>query len=312
MGKQNEYTLMKARSAQSVLAAGFRLYNDHFSKFFKASWLMTLLYAAVFSAAGTLAAIQTPALIARLMTTSPSAEQQAAVLTHLALLWGLFMVGAIVETLTYATIVNKLDEHSQTDTIATPASWWRIERRMMMRTLKGALSTAVILFVFGFIWGFVDGILPSQSVVALTVRCIVVGALILLSIPLPYVLMRYLLNGSLSYWPAFRHSYSTGLRHLGLSLTVWLGALLTVFLLGLIAALPAMLLGFTNWEAQNGVLIGDPLGMPSYITHLTASTTFFTGILLVYLRIPLLCVNYYLYGSIEKRERQKAQDTANP
>ena len=48
-----EYTLYKNRSYRSVISAGFGLYFTQFRLFFKASWIMALIYAAVFAALGT-------------------------------------------------------------------------------------------------------------------------------------------------------------------------------------------------------------------------------------------------------------------
>lgn len=47
MEKQEEYTLMKARSYRGVIATGLRFYTSSFRKTFKATWLYTVLFAAV-------------------------------------------------------------------------------------------------------------------------------------------------------------------------------------------------------------------------------------------------------------------------
>ncbi len=130
MEKKDDNTLMKARSYRSILAEGYRLYNGNFRKLFKASWLMTLVYAIVGAAMGTLGAIQMPNLTALVMT--------AVVLILLAI---------TTESLTTATVLSKLKEHQDTDAITTPVSWWKPDSRLMGRTLKAVIFTIPLFII---------------------------------------------------------------------------------------------------------------------------------------------------------------------
>jgi hypothetical protein len=73
--------------------------------------------------------------------------------------------------------------------------------------------------------------------------------------------------------------------------------------------LPAHILFLANYHAQMGVLIGDPLGMPSYMTALTFCTFVLCSMLYFYVCLPLLLNGYYIYGSIEAetKEHEKQQ-----
>ena len=57
--------------------------------------------------------------------------------------------------------------------------------------------------------------------------------------------------------------------------------------------------------AHQGLLFGDPLGMPSYITTLTFITVTLCCFIQFYVSQVLLVHNYYIYGSIEAREQER-------
>ncbi|MBQ2129501.1 MAG: hypothetical protein II429_10275, partial [Prevotella sp.] len=69
--------------------------------------------------------------------------------------------------------------------------------------------------------------------------------------------------------------------------------------LHLLLGLPVYILAEANWQARTGVIGGDPLGMPSYITALTFGTCMIVTFLQLYVWLPMLFILYYLYGSIE-------------
>lgn len=73
----------------------------------------------------------------------------------------------------------------------------------------------------------------------------------------------------------------------------------------LIAALPLIILTMADLTAQAGQLIGDPLGMPSQISVLTFFSWFLAAFLQAYIRLTLLFVGYYAYGSVESRKKER-------
>ena len=129
MEKKDDSTLMKARSYRSILAEGYRLYNGNFRKLFKASWLMTLVYACVGAALGTLGNIQLP--------------NMTALITAIVVL---IVLSITTESLATATVLSKLKEHQDENVITTPTSWWKPDGRLMGRTLKGIVF-ALPLFI---------------------------------------------------------------------------------------------------------------------------------------------------------------------
>ena len=122
-------------------------------------------------------------------------------------------------------------------------------------------------------------------------------------------LMKYIMEAPCGYWRTLAGNYPSAMRHWGLLFLVFFVSLLLVFLVGLVVMLPSHILSFANQQAYQGVLIGDPLGMPSYMTALTFVTVTFCSFIQFYVSQVTMVHNYYVYGSIETRE-QKRKDNA--
>lgn len=309
-----EYTLYKNRSYRSVISAGFGLYFTQFRLFFKASWIMALIYAAVFAALGTLCAIKLPAITAEIMKQTLVQHQLLAreIAEEYLITGGIFIVLTllyiVVEAFTFATVLNKLKEHQDTDKMTVPRRWFGVRTKLMGRTLKGYLfSLLVILIPVLVIAGVIYVLLKYVALAPITLEVTALIAtlfIVLLSFPLIYVAMKYILNKG-GYFSVFSKAYGTGLSHWGhIFTTCLIGGIIISILMG-IFCLPAIVLTQANVMAQEGFLNGDPLGMPDYANLLTIVTFFLTGFVLVYLYMPLLLVCYYMYGSIERYEQEK-------
>ena len=75
--------------------------------------------------------------------------------------------------------------------------------------------------------------------------------------------------------------------------------------------LPAHILFLANYRAQMGVLIGDPLGMPSYMLPMTFITFVLCSFLYFYICLPMLFNGYFAYGTIEAKELEHEQQKLN-
>ena len=93
------------------------------------------------------------------------------------------------------------------------------------------------------------------------------------------------------------------LRLLGVVIGWWI-ALLPFCLF---VSLPLLVLIFAEWDSQNSALIGDPLGMPVYMPYLMAATWLITTVLQLCIRLLIVYVGYYAWGSAEARQREREQ-----
>ena len=317
-------TLMKARSYRSVLADGYRLYNENFRKLFKASWILAIVYALCCGAFGTLTAIKVPELTLALMQQLSSmqgffAETAKTYALTIAGIIGLLLLAIAAMSMASATILNKLKEHKDTGTISTPPYWLTTSPAMMGRSLKGVFLTILVLIIpmllFIGMVAITESVKPQALIGHLTtfivVLCIVCIIIVILVQPLMYVLMKYVMEAPCKYWKTLSANFGCGMRHWGSLFLVFFLSMLLVQLIGLVIMLPSHILSYANQQAHMGLLIGDPLGMPSYMSTLTFATFTLCSFIEFYVSQVMLVHNYYIYGSIDTKEQEREQQKQN-
>jgi hypothetical protein len=324
MEKDQDLTLMKARSYRSVLADGYRLYNENFRKLFKASWILAIVYALCCGAFGTLTAIKVPELTFALMQQLSSiqgffAETAKTYALTIAGIIGLLLLAIAAMSMASATILNKLKEHKDTGTISTPPYWLTTSPAMMGRSLKGVFLTILVLIIpmllFIGMVAITESVKPQALIGHLTTfivaLCIVCIIIVILVQPLMYVLMKYVMEAPCKYWKTLSANFGCGMRHWGSLFLVFFLSMLLVQLIGLVIMLPSHILSYANQQAHMGLLIGDPLGMPSYMSTLTFATFTLCSFIEFYVSQVMLVHNYYIYGSIDTKEQEREQQKQN-
>ena len=320
MEKQQEMSLMKPRSYRSVLIAGFRLYTENFRRLFKASWQMALLYAVACGIFGTLSVIKLPEIVVAIIQqlTVYHGILPGALIQYLITfseIMGLLIVSIATLALASATILNKLKEHKETDVISIPPHWFSASPQMMGRSLKGIFFTLLVILIPIILMmlaiagaeAFSPQFIANHIITLVATFCIGFLIILLLALPLFYVLMKYLMEAPCSYWHTLSSSFSRGMRHWGSLFVVFFVSTLLVEIAALIIMLPAHILSIANQQAQMGVLIGDPLGMPSYMPTLTFITFMLCCFIEFYVSQVMLVHNYYIYGAIESKEQENEQ-----
>ena len=96
-------------------------------------------------------------------------------------------------------------------------------------------------------------------------------------------------------------------RHWLLTLLILVAGAIVLIPVCLFVSLPVIILTTASIQAQAGTLMGDPLGMPSYIMWLAAGTWLLAAFLQVYILLSLLFIGYYAYGSVETQQREREQ-----
>jgi len=293
MEQEEKIILQKVRSYRGILSAGTRLYISAFRRIFKASWLTALIYALINAALGTLTAIKVPELIVVILQQLQRyhgvfIESLQSYLVILAECIVLILAAIIAAALSQATIITLLKEHSETGNIPIPGSWWKPSTRMMGRTLKGVFLTLLI-----------------------TIPMLILVLTAPFALPLWYVLLKYIMEAPTGFWSSLRKGYGRGMSHWGSLFLVFFLTTLFILLTGMIVMLPAHILFLANYRAQMGVLIGDPLGMPSYMLPMTFITFVLCSFLYFYVCLPMLFNGYFAYGTIEAKELEHEQQKLN-
>ncbi len=317
--KTSEYTLLKSRSTGKIITTGLKLYTGNFRKIFKSSWHTAAAYAAACAVLGPLLLIKLPVILQSHSSAAASEGFLAAVqmLAALAAVPVMIVIGGLLETIFYSRGISLLRKHSTTGTIEAPAGWLTFDRKAAWRTLKAMLSCLVIVAVpaiaFGLAWKFYLGARlaePSAHIVTLALTLIIICIAAAALLPLAPISMKYLLDDGKRFWPTLGSDYPTCLvRHTGSILAVFFISLIVLAVTGCITSMPASVITMANGQAMLGMAEGDPQGMPSYITELTAAVFFIAGFLQAYVRMSVVFVVYYLHGSIETDENGRRRMT---
>lgn len=96
---------------------------------------------------------------------------------------------------------------------------------------------------------------------------------------------------------------------------LWVTFVGSIFLipLSVVLGLPQIILMLAHADAAQSTMLGDADGMPSSMPYMMAVVNLLTALMLLLLRLILVYVGYYAWGSAEakKRERQAQLSTLN-
>lgn len=317
MKEKEDDSLMKSRSARSVVAAAFRLFSGNFRRLFRVSWLSALIYALINSVLGTV-------VITRLVPMSLAIMADSSIVSQLGMSFALLylfvfvlgVVGGLAELMFYSVGIDMLGVHSATGTMPLTAK--RFPLKTYWRTLKAALSLIaieipfVVAFVLIYHYKLSTALVePSSHVVLWTAFSVAVIVVSVLQLPLLYAVMRYLMQGDFRFWQSLPGSYKSGFSHIGHIFVVVLINAIILIVAHYVITQPAVILEMANAQSQLGAAMGDPSGMPSYMAPLCLVTFLLAGFIQVYIRLTFVFSLYYMYGAIETSEAEKKQFKTN-
>ena len=308
MEKEKEGILLKSRSLRACVADGFRLYLGQFKRIFRCTWVVALVFAAVKGLFGTYYVTEYPRLKIAMQTGSADWSQLGSMLAVVAV-GSLLML--VVGGLLASYVFSMLNAHKATAEIPWTPKVLHFDRkaawRMATAVLWALLFSVVVVGIGAGVAMLGKSVLSPMAATGLLV--VVLLTLGVLMVPLYYVFYKYLLTPGLKFTNVLRTGYAIGMRHLGSLLAVVIVTSLVVDMVALLLSLPMQILDMANIQAQTGVLIGDPLGMPTYMPKLTAAVFTLASFLQAYVLMAAAFPLYYAYGSIEadEEERSKAQ-----
>ena len=314
MENTKEDALFKGRSSRSCVKMGCSLYLSNFRRILKASWIPAAGFALCASVLGSIAVIQYPQLNLQAYVNTqslPSLLESYLAVFVISLL--ALVVGGLAEAATYSRAFDMLDHYNREGKMPNGGKWVQFSWRWAWRTLKAffaaavgeAVLASVVTALFIVLKIAVNKVGGEELIPQNMVWIPVAIALVPLSAPLLYVLTKYILDGKQSLWKSLWANYVVGMRHVGLLVVVIFAAVVLVAVVSLFLTFPALVVAVANFQANFGVILGDPLGMPSYIVPLTAVTMAFAGFVEVMVRMVIFFIGYYAYGSIEATENEK-------
>jgi hypothetical protein len=181
----------------------------------------------------------------------------------------------------------------------------------LKRSLNFILVWCLLMFIFmiAFIV-MVNGSVYAAKTLALTeaktLWVFMAGLIFILLLafifysPFVYALTKYMIEPSVKIQHSFKN-YRIGFRKISYITTCLLLCLIILGVVYCVAALPNIIIAFTSRLSNEGIVNGDPSGLPHYFTALTATVAFLTSFITTALYIWSVFAMYYMYASIEAK-----------
>ena len=305
MGTTDNKLDLRIRSNRASITDGYRLYIGNFRSILRHTWVYALIFALIQGVSTTWIMNTTSSqMIARLSgmgVPMPSPIESFASL-------GMGLLLLVSQIALIAQVFTLLAEHQSTGIIGKPLKWYgSFSHRLFTRYLLIAFIIALLPTATGAITLLGFHYLGLWAGLTLAV----VNALLLfvLLMPLPYVVMKYMVNAQLPLFSRFSAVYAVGFRRWGAHFVVVLITIIITLLALLITELPTIVLTVATARSMVGSLQGDPAGMPDYMNWMSVIVFFIAGFIQAYIQLSVIFPSYYLYGTIEaqQEERKKLQ-----
>ena len=309
-GTHNEHEeVLKIRSVRGTVTAGFLLYLGNFRRILKHTWLPALVCALVSTWYNMVSFTMLPQLI----TTNGKVQPFGSTLVPMMEISGLSLLNALVSLAFLAYGFSLLSHHREQGTIPSPTGWLtRPDWHMLFRTfLCAVVCIAVLTVCQGLALAPIAYGVLRQSVTAIAIGVLTGLAFMVLLLPLAYPTMRYVTSRDTRLFVILGPGYRQGLRRWGYLFGVLLVTMIITLLALVITTLPSLVLALANVKAQTGTLVGDPLGMPDYMTSMSFFVFLLAGFIQCYVVLLLHFPVYYMTGSIEKQEIEKNEKTSS-
>jgi len=281
--------LYKNRSFSSCIMAAYNLLMNNFKGLVRCMWLPALLFSLFCAALVTL--------------NVPNDKILAYGLEHPAVFIGgnVVLMLAVIGTSLWmlARLMSFLNEKTRK---------WNFARVtiVFLNMLAVSLVFGAIVFVLMRLM-FMSGDAESHFTTKMAVMVLVSFVMVMLTLPLVYVNMKYLNEDNVSYWKSFIANYKTGAKYIGMIfITLLLTAIISLLVTSVIQ-LPFYVLMMALGTSQFGVLYGDPAGLPASFPLLVFFTLLIVMLVSCILTVFEMLVMYFLYGSIEQKQRERQE-----
>lgn len=303
--------LFKIRSVGASVRDGYRLYMDNFRKIFRATWLAAVVYALYKGLFSTVWVQLFPAIKLGNVNVLWGSEQANPQLLLFGSLLTALVLSVLFDALLAAFGLSLLRQHKETGSMLPATRWFgHCDMSTLRRTLMAVLAFLVFTIGYGafvlLIVRLLGSYLTAISILGLTALFVIVLFLVT-----PLVLMR-LLRYVLS------SEQKPSLLKQGFPLRHWGGAILMMLIVGIVSGLlitvtelPANILTVANVQSVTGALAGDATGMPDYMLWLNIIVFTLAGFIRAYISLSAIFPFYYLCGSAEQQEKERAEVVKN-
>lgn len=286
MNNLKQESLNKSRSYTACISASHRMLFDNIRTIFKHTWLYALLLALSMS-------MMSMFYIKALIGGGYSSSSFICLVVSL-LLVVCFQVGYTSRVLMLLNCQTMI---------------WNVKRYLRLILLYLCVSFAVSAIQWILMYLVIGGTtsVPSDKM-PVTMLLIACSSLFFACVLLPYVyvFMKYMMEPESKLSKLLFKVYKTGLRYWGFIFITLLLAFLCVAVCMFFVSIPMLVITMANTLSVMGVsYLGDFSGLPSYFDFLQYMIVAVSSFICLYINIFIIFVFYFMYGSIETREKER-------
>lgn len=288
-----EKELYKSRSFSACIQAALNLFVGNFKEVIQQTWLPALLYMLCWAGQITLILCNLPSYI---FVSRVNSTPQNAIVSLLSL------VSLILMIWLYARIFNLLNGYGFNKNLN------RI-LKLIVAYIVFCIALGIVLTVFIIAFSVTAAMnnTPSVGIFYKMIIYILIFFIIfaILILPLFYFVMKYMMDDKVHIRKHFFGIMKCGYRHYGfIFATIFFAQLIYLLALTIVAS-PLIMLASPAIQSAIGVAGGDPADLPNYFPYLGYLASFIVGCVSILGNIWFYMVIYYMYGSIEAREKAR-------
>lgn len=149
--------------------------------------------------------------------------------------------------------------------------------------------------------------LIKASTISMAISTLLLIVFVVVVLPLSYSMMKYCIESKSKLFSVFKKPYVIGWKHWGYIFITTLLCGIIIMVIDFIASLPLTVTIFASNFNSLGVAMGDPSGLPGYFSILSFVAGLISTFIMIYVSVWFVCVNYYVYGHIEAKEKAKKE-----
>lgn len=288
-----EKELYKSRSFSACIQAALNLFVGNFKEVIQQTWLPALLYMLCWAGQITLILCNLPSYI---FVSRVNSTPQNAIVSLLSL------VSLILMIWLYARIFNLLNGYGFNKNLN------RI-LKLIVAYIVFCIALGIVLTVFIIAFSVTAAMnnTPSVGIFYKMIIYILIFFIIfaILILPLFYFVMKYMMDDKVHIRKHFFGIMKCGYRHYGfIFATIFFAQLIYLLALTIVAS-PLIMLASPAIQSAIGVAGGDPADLPNDFPYLGYLASFIVGCVSILGNIWFYMVIYYMYGSIEAREKAR-------
>lgn len=288
MNNLKQELLNKSRSYTACISASHRMLFDNIRLIFKHTWFYTLLFA--------LSIGLMSMFYVKVVTGGGYTSSSFVWLAVSIVLMACLQIGYVSRVL---MLVNR------------QTMKWNVIRSIRLFLFYICISIIISVIEWALVYIAVGGNAVVTPDKLSTVTLMLVGSSIFFAcvlLPYIYVFVKYMLEPESKFCKILFKSYKIGWRYWGFIFITILLAALCMAVCMFFVSIPMIIISMANTLSVMGVnYMGDPSGLPSYFGLLQYVVVSLSSFICLYINIFMMFVYYFMYGSIETREKERKE-----